>query len=212
MEARRLSIVHVPTSRHRWKNPVLFVPGAFTGAWLWKDTFMPYAAAHGFDAWAVTFRSHDRSGWLLHSLGLRDYLEDLQSAVDRLPAKPVLVAHSLGAWVTYHFARQYAPKALILVSPVPADGILSLFRTRSLERSQAGGDSPIPSGPLAWRSSGWRLLGRRRPSWCGSVYIATSSGVLARFSGSLCAVALNETVVVGAHPRHWIHRRRDRDS
>lgn len=127
MEAGQLSIVHVPTSRPRWKNPLLFVPGAFTGAWLWKDTFMPYAAAHGFDTWAVTFKSHGRSGWPLHSLGLRDYLEDLQSAVNRLPAKPVLVAHSLGAWVTYHFARQHAVKALVLISPVPADGILSLF-------------------------------------------------------------------------------------
>lgn len=88
---------------------------------------MPYAAAHGFDAWAVTFSSHGRSGWPLHSLGLRDYIEDLQSAVNRLPAKPVLVAHSLGAWVTYHFVRQYAPKAVVLISPVPAEGILSLL-------------------------------------------------------------------------------------
>ena len=88
---------------------------------------MPYAAADGFDAWGVTFRSHTRTGWPLHSLGLGDYLEDLKSAVNRLPAKPVLVAHSLGAWVAYHFARQCAPKALVLISPVPADGILSLF-------------------------------------------------------------------------------------
>lgn len=127
MAARPLEFVHVPASRPRWKNPVLFVPGAFTGAWLWQDTFMPYVAARGFDSWAMTFSSHGRSGLPLHSLGLRSYMEDLQSAIDRLPARPVLVAHSLGAWVAYHVAREHTPKALVLISPVPADGMLSLF-------------------------------------------------------------------------------------
>ena len=127
MATRPLEFVHVTGSRRRWKNPVLFVPGAFTGAWLWQDTFMPYMAARGFDTWAMTFSSHGQSGWFLHSLGLRDYIEDLRSAINRLPAKPVLVAHSLGAWVAYHFARQDAPKALVLISPVPADGLLSLL-------------------------------------------------------------------------------------
>lgn len=127
MVTRPLEFVCVPASRRRWKNPVLFVPGAFTGAWLWQDTFMPYMAARGFDTWAVTFSSQSRSGWFLHSLGLRDYIEDLQSAINRLPAKPVLVAHSLGAWVAYHFARQHAPKAMVLISSVPADGMLSLL-------------------------------------------------------------------------------------
>lgn len=127
MASRPLELVHIPASRPRSRHPILFVPGAFTGAWLWQDTFMPYVAARGFDAWAMTFSSHRQSGWRLHSRGLRDYMEDLQSAINRLPAKPVLVAHSLGAWVAYHFARQHAPKALVLVSPVPADGMLSLF-------------------------------------------------------------------------------------
>ncbi len=127
MATRPLEFVHVTARRPRWKNPVLFVPGAFTGAWLWQDTFVPYVAGCGFDAWAMTFRSHGESGWPLHRLGLQAYIEDLQAAIDRLPAKPVLVAHSLGAWVAYHLARQHAPKALILISPVPADGILSLL-------------------------------------------------------------------------------------
>jgi len=88
---------------------------------------MPYFAVRGFDAYALTFSGHGRGGWPLHSRGLREYVEDLGTAVDRLPAAPVLIAHSLGAWVAYHFARQRAPKALILMSPVPVDGVLSLF-------------------------------------------------------------------------------------
>lgn len=88
---------------------------------------MPYFAEHGFDAYALTFSGHGRGGWPLHSRGLRAYVEDLRAAADRLPAAPVLVAHSLGAWVACHFARESAPKALILMSPVPVDGVLSLF-------------------------------------------------------------------------------------
>lgn len=88
---------------------------------------MPYMAARGFDAWAMNFSSHVQSGWLLHRRGLRDYVNDLQSAINRLPATPVLVANSLGAWVAYHFARRHPPKALVLISPVPADGVLPLL-------------------------------------------------------------------------------------
>ena len=36
---------HRPAAR----PPVLFVPGAFTGAWIWRDTFMPAFHEAGYD-------------------------------------------------------------------------------------------------------------------------------------------------------------------
>lgn len=122
MASRRPDLLHIPARRPRSKTPVLIVPGAFTGAWLWRDTLMPYMAARGFDAWAMNFSSHVQSAWLLHRRGLRDYVNDLQSATNRLPATPVLVANSLGAWVAYHFARQHPPRRLYLFRRFPRTG------------------------------------------------------------------------------------------
>ncbi|MEJ2515295.1 MAG: alpha/beta hydrolase [Gammaproteobacteria bacterium] len=114
-------------ARPRAPSPVLFLPGAFAGAWMWAETVLPRFAAAGFDAYAMSFRGHGQQGWPLHSLGLKDYVSDLAHVVDALPAPPVLVGHSLGGLVAYEFARTREVPAVVMFSAVPPDGTARSF-------------------------------------------------------------------------------------
>ena len=41
--------------------PVLFIHGAYTGAWCWEPYFLPYFAAHGYGSTALSLRGHANS-------------------------------------------------------------------------------------------------------------------------------------------------------
>jgi pimeloyl-ACP methyl ester carboxylesterase len=122
-----IDILHRAANPPRSPHPVLFVPGAFTGGWMWAETFLPHFAERGFDSYAMSFRAHGSQGWPLHSLGLKDFVSDLAHVVDHLPAPPVIVGHSLGGLVAYEFARQRAVPGIVMFSPVPPDGTLRSF-------------------------------------------------------------------------------------
>src|SRR5437762_4644186 len=44
-----------------YATPLLFVHGAWHGAWCWDEHFLPYFAEQGFDAHALSFRIHGKS-------------------------------------------------------------------------------------------------------------------------------------------------------
>jgi non-heme chloroperoxidase len=105
---------------------LLFVHGAFAGAWVWAEHFLPYFAAHGFPAYALSLRghgaSHGRDGLAWHSLS--DYVDDLEAAIDALADAPVLVGHSMGAAVVMKYLERASAPAAALLAPVPPHGLL----------------------------------------------------------------------------------------
>lgn len=122
-----IDLIHRPAAASNTRPPVLFVPGAFAGAWMWEETFLPFFAERGFDAYAMSFRAHGSQGWPLHSLGLKAFVSDLAYVADRLPAPPVLVGHSLGGLVAYEYGRGRELPAVVMFSAVPPDGSLRSF-------------------------------------------------------------------------------------
>jgi pimeloyl-ACP methyl ester carboxylesterase len=114
-------------SRKGGARPVLFVHGAFAGAWCWAEHFLPYFAKQGFRACALSLSGHggspgrERLDWL--SIG--DYVNDLTQAVSAIGGDPVLVGHSMGGFVVQKYLeRESAPGAVLLAS-VPPQGLLS---------------------------------------------------------------------------------------
>lgn len=107
--------------------PLLFVHGAFVGAWCWEEHFLPYFAARGYDAHAVSLRGHGGSpaGGPLDLAGLDDYVADVAMAAGGLDAPPVLIGHSMGAIVVQRAAQRCRAPALALVAPVPPHGLSS---------------------------------------------------------------------------------------
>ena len=103
--------------------PILFVPGSFSGAWIWKGNFLEYFHSEGYNVAAMSFRSHGWRGWDLWQRGVSDFDRDLMTAISQFDTPPILVAHSLGGLIAQRTALQVPVKALALLAPIPIDGM-----------------------------------------------------------------------------------------
>ena len=122
-------ITRAPASNAR-RTPLLFVHGAYGGAWVWDQHFLPFFAERGWTAHAVSLRGHagsegaDRVRWAR----LRDYVADVEQVADELPAAPVLIGHSLGGMVVQKCLHRRSLPAAVLMASAPPHGIIgSLF-------------------------------------------------------------------------------------
>lgn len=108
--------------------PILFVHGAWHGAWCWEKNFMPYFAKNGYASYALSLRGHgDSEGpkrfrWIRIS----DYVADVAQVVGQLPEMPVMVGHSMGGLVVQKYLEEKAAPAAVLLASVPVKGV---FRT-----------------------------------------------------------------------------------
>lgn len=130
MIARRVDTLEVlscePRER-RHEAPLLFVHGAFAGAWVWDEHFLPWFAEQGYSAHALSLRGHgaseghERIDW--HSV--HDYVEDLARVIEDLAAAPVLVGHSMGGFVVQKYLERHAVPAAVLMCSVPPQGLVA---------------------------------------------------------------------------------------
>jgi pimeloyl-ACP methyl ester carboxylesterase len=113
--AHELELLAGPDDGRR--TPLLLLHGAFAGAWVWGEHFLPHFAAAGRPAYAVSFRGHGGSGGyeLLNSHGLADYVADTAAALAAIGRPAVVVGHSLGGLV--------AQLLLVLLASVPPEGL-----------------------------------------------------------------------------------------
>lgn len=124
--AEALEVLFWPDTEAAARTPLVFVHGAYVGAWCWAEHFLPWFGAQGFPVCAVSLRGHGKSGGRerLHLFGLNEYADDLAAVAAMLPRPPVLVGHSMGALVVQkHLERASAPAAAFLC-PVPPTGLL----------------------------------------------------------------------------------------
>lgn len=114
-----------PPNRSR-RKPLLFVHGAFGGAWMWDEHFLTYFAENGYEAHALSLRGHGESRVRgnLHQIGLADYVDDVSEAVRRLGVTPVLVGHSLGGVVVQKWLKRFAAPGAVLMGSGPPHGML----------------------------------------------------------------------------------------
>lgn len=148
-----LELLWCPETAQAKRTPLLFVHGAHVGAWCWEEHFLPWFAARGFPAYAVSLRGHGRSGGRerLDRFGLADYARDLGAVVAAIGRAPVIVGHSMGGMVAQKFlgiAAEGDCAAAVFACPVPSFGLLpatfSLAWTRpalfaGIQRMAAGG-------------------------------------------------------------------------
>ncbi len=126
----QLEIIEVNPPKSRKKGgarPILFVHGAFAGAWCWAEHFLPYFAKQGFRACALSLSGHggspgrDRLDWL----SISDYVSDLEQAVSTVGGDPILVGHSMGGFVVQKYLERMPAPAAVLMASVPPQGLLS---------------------------------------------------------------------------------------
>nr|VFJ51160.1 MAG: Lysophospholipase, alpha-beta hydrolase superfamily [Candidatus Kentron sp. FW] len=115
-------------------TPLLFLHGAFCGAWVWDERFLPYFAKHGFAAHAVSLRGHGKSEGRdkLSSFRLTDYLEDLIETIESMEERPILIGHSMGGVIGQLYLRDHILPGAVLMGSGPPHGMLAAATTTFL--------------------------------------------------------------------------------
>jgi pimeloyl-ACP methyl ester carboxylesterase len=125
-------ISHKPEGGAR-PTPLLFVHGAWHGAWCWEN-FLPYFAQHGYTAHALSLRGHGqsegRAGLRWHSAA-QGYVADVAQVAQSLSAPPVVIGHSMGGYVVQKYLEAHPAPAGVLLASIPASGITG-FAFRAL--------------------------------------------------------------------------------
>ena len=121
-----LEILQRQPTRGAARAPLLFIHGAYVGAWCWDEHFLPWFAERGFPCYALSLRGHGASGGRerLHHFGIGDYVDDLAHAVAEIGRPPVLIGHSMGALVVQKYLERTTARAVVHVCPVPPFGLL----------------------------------------------------------------------------------------
>ncbi len=108
-------------------TPLLFVHGAYTGAWCWEERFLPWFAAGGRPVYALSLSGHGASPQreCLDAYSIDDYVDDVVSVASRLPAPPVLVGHSMGGMVVQKCLERFSAPGAVLMASVPPQGLMA---------------------------------------------------------------------------------------
>jgi pimeloyl-ACP methyl ester carboxylesterase len=123
VDGLELLVAEPPAGTHG--KPLLFVHGAFAGAWMWADNFLPYFAAAGYRAYALSLRGHggsfghDGIDWL----SITDYLDDVTRVIAEIGEEPTLIGHSMGGFVVQKYLERFAVPAAVLLCSVPPQGL-----------------------------------------------------------------------------------------
>lgn len=107
------------------KPPLLFVHGAFAGAWCWDTHFLPWFAARGYDAHALSLRGHGGSAGreALDGFSIADYVDDVEQVVDTFTGAPLLIGHSMGGFIVQKYLEREHPAGAVLMASVPPRGL-----------------------------------------------------------------------------------------
>jgi len=127
-----------PTRKNRKKTPILFIHGAFSGAWMWTETFMPFLAKAGYASYAVSLRGHGGSAGHEHMdwHSIADYVDDVGKVVDWLGQDAFLVGHSMGGFVVQKYLERRAAPGVALVCSVPPQGLIAAQFHLMLQRPE----------------------------------------------------------------------------
>ena len=117
-----------------FKNPsapaLLFVHGAWHGAWCWEPHFLPFFVSKGFDCYTFDLPKHgkkkEEKG--INQLRIKDYVNHLERAIDQIDRKIILIGHSMGGYTIQKYLETKDDcQAAILLTSVPGKPIWRLF-------------------------------------------------------------------------------------
>ncbi len=142
-EQPRLEIICRHGDETGERPPLLFVHGAWHGAWCWDRGFLDRVAAHGFDVCAMSLRGHGNSDGheRLRTTRVRDFVDDIERVADSLRAAPVIIGHSMGGFLTQKLMERRRLPGAVLLASMPPGGVAAfvakLIRTDPVGALQA---------------------------------------------------------------------------
>ncbi|HEU4360803.1 MAG TPA: alpha/beta hydrolase [Mycobacterium sp.] len=106
--------------------PLLFVHGAWHGAWCWEGNFLSFFADRGYRAVALSLRGHGNSPTAkpLRACTVADYVDDISTVAGSLPIPPVVIGHSMGGFFVQKYLESHDAPAGVLLASMPPQGNL----------------------------------------------------------------------------------------
>ena len=103
------------------KNPILFVHGAWHGAWCWEVYFMDYFVSKGYATYALDLSNHgkNKQSKSLNLTSFSDFVNDVHEAVTEIGSEPILIGHSMGGGVVLKYLEKYPAKAAVNLASLP---------------------------------------------------------------------------------------------
>ena len=106
---------------------IVMIHGANESGWVF-DRFKAVFEQLGWNCYAPDLVGHglnaDKKGAALVGVGMADYLAELETFLNKVGPRPVLLGHSMGAVLAQQLAAEGLGRAVVLVSPAPRAGIL----------------------------------------------------------------------------------------
>ena len=103
------------------------------GMWGTPDVWRPwrdFLATRGWQTIAPALRHHDAPPLdppaALGTTSLRDYVDDLEAEIARLPEKPIVIGHSMGGLLALLLCARGAASRGVLLTPAPPSSVLAL--------------------------------------------------------------------------------------
>ena len=127
-----LEVIDREPSGDSHKTPLVFVHGAWHGAWCWDEHFLDFFAAKGHRSLAVSLRGHGKSPApsSRRLCSIADFVDDVASVADSLPMQPVVIGHSMGGFVVQKYLESHDALAAALLASIPPSGIARFFLHR----------------------------------------------------------------------------------
>ncbi|HMO31376.1 MAG TPA: alpha/beta fold hydrolase [Lacibacter sp.] len=122
-----IETLHLPAAGPA-KGTVVLLHGVCFGAWYWEDNFLPWLAARGYHAVALSYRNHGNSAarGALRWRRIREYLADVHAVVQQHQGPIYLVGHSMGGNLVQRYLRWHPDPRIrkaVLLCTVPDRGI-----------------------------------------------------------------------------------------
>jgi len=117
--------------------PLLFVHGAWHGAWCWDEYFLPYFAEHGYQCVALSLRGHGKSDGHWRWAGTSGYVDDVAQVVQQFDQPPILIGHSMGGYVVQKYLEKHSASGAVLMASIPTSGILPFILKLTFKRPLA---------------------------------------------------------------------------
>jgi pimeloyl-ACP methyl ester carboxylesterase len=121
-----LEVIDVGSVSESHPVPLLFVHGAWHGAWCWEENFLPFFSDNGYRAVALSVRGHGNSPTdkPLRACSVADFVADISAVAGSLPVPPIVIGHSMGGLLVQKYLESHASPAAVLMSSMPPQGNL----------------------------------------------------------------------------------------
>lgn len=121
-----LEVIDTGRATETHPAPLLFVHGAWHGAWCWEGNFLKFFADKGYRAVALSLRGHGNSPTAkpLRACTVADYVEDISTVASALPTPPVVIGHSMGGFFVQKYLESHDAPAGVLLASMPPQGNL----------------------------------------------------------------------------------------